>query len=462
MDQKSNDTPLLPGPEEILQTITSRYQEFSQTGALSGILLLIAAGIAVAWANSAGADFYFELWNAPFEIRLAGFTLEEPLLIWVNDGLMGIFFFYVGLEIKREIKVGELSQPGQAVLPIIAALGGILAPAAIFLFLSGGSGPESEGWGVPMATDIAFSLGLLMLLGKRVPDGIKIFLTAFAIVDDLAAVIVIAVFYSEGVHLAMLAWAGVFYGLMWLLNARNVRSGMAYFLLATVMWYFFLKSGVHPTIAGILAALAIPANTQLRMKHFVQRSRSSLYQFWDEKSNELRQFLTSAQLNAIDDMNENIEKVQPPLQRLENALHRQVSFFIMPVFALANAGVALQSPDGDTAVGNLTWYVFLSLLLGKAIGIFLFSWLGVKLKLAGLPSGANWINMIGVGLLGGVGFTMSLFIAGLAFTDPELLSQAKIGILFGSAVAGLAGVAVLRLSLKKEGAEVNNKSRRGE
>nr|HQU60087.1 Na+/H+ antiporter NhaA [Saprospiraceae bacterium] len=156
MDQKSNDTPLLPGPEEILQTITSRYQEFSQTGALSGILLLIAAGIAVAWANSAGADFYFELWNAPFEIRLAGFTLEEPLLIWVNDGLMGIFFFYVGLEIKREIKVGELSQPGQAVLPIIAALGGILAPAAIFLFLSGGSGPESEGWGVPMATDIAF------------------------------------------------------------------------------------------------------------------------------------------------------------------------------------------------------------------------------------------------------------------------------------------------------------------
>lgn len=247
----------------------------------------------------------------------------------------------------------------------------------------------------------------------------------------------------------MLGWAGVLYLAMWLLNMGNSRYVLLYFLLATGMWYFFLKSGIHPTVAGILAALAIPANTQLQMTHFVRNTKASLHQFRDEDSNELRQFLTDAQLNAIDDINENLDKVQPPLQRLENALHQYVSYGIMPLFALANAGVALQSSGGEPAVGGLTWTVAISMLLGKVCGITVFSWLGVRLKLADLPSGTTWTNMVGVGLLGGVGFTMALFIAGLAFKDQGLLDQTKIGILLGSLAAGLAGLFVLRLSLPK-------------
>lgn len=454
MDSNSNNSTLLPGPQKLLEKITRRYQEFSETGALSSLMLLLAAVVAVVWANSPAADYYFELWGAPFEIILSDFKLEEPLLLWVNDGLMAIFFFYVGLEIKREIMVGELSAPGQAVLPIIAAAGGAILPAVLFAILSGG-GPGSEAWGVPMATDIAFSLGLLMLLGDRVPASIKIFLTALAIVDDLVAVLVIAIFYSEDVQLGMLGWAGGVYAVIWLFNLLNVRRGRVYFALAGVMWYFFLKSGVHPTVAGILAALAIPVNTQLMMKNFVSRTREALIQFRDENSNTLKQFLTNDQLNAIDDIDENIDKVQPPLQRLENNLDWTVYYVIMPLFALANAGVALEAPGGGSVVGDLTFYVAISLVLGKVLGITLFSWLGVKLRLADLPRHTNWINMIGVGLLGGVGFTMSLFISGLAFDDLLLLSQTKIGILAGSLVAGVAGLLVLRFSLKRrEGLEV--------
>jgi NhaA family Na+:H+ antiporter len=344
--------------------------------------------------------------------------------------------------------VGELSQPGQAILPIVAAVGGIVLPACLFLLMSRGE-PGSEGWGVPMATDIAFSLGLLMLLGNRVPSSLKIFLTAFAIVDDLVAVAIIAVFYSSSINLVNLGWAAGVYVLMWGLNISNIRNGLAYFALAAIMWYFFLKGGIHPTVAGILAALAIPANSNLRMKSFVEKSRSALDQFWDENSNKLQQFLTNEQLNAIDDIDDNIEKVQPPLQRLEHGLNAQVNYFIMPVFALANAGVTLQSSEGGAVIGNLTWYVMLSLVMGKVVGITLFSWLAVQLKWAELPAQTNWINMVGVGLLGGVGFTMALFIGGLAFTNLALLNQAKIGILLGSLIAGTMGVLVLRLSLPK-------------
>lgn len=444
----SSKKSFIPKSKTVIQKLTSSFSEFSQTGAFGGVLLLATAVVAMVWANSGWSSYYFDLWNAPFKISLSDFHLDKPLLIWVNDGLMAIFFFYVGLEIKREVKVGELSQPGQAILPIVAAVGGIVLPACLFLFMSRGE-PGSEGWGVPMATDIAFSLGLLMLLGNRVPSSLKVFLTAFAIVDDLVAVAIIAVFYSKGIDLVNLGWAAGVYVLMWGLNISNIRNGLAYFALAAIMWYFFLKGGIHPTVAGILAALAIPANSNLRMKRFVEKSKSALDQFWDEQLNERQQFLTNEQLNAIDDMDDNIEKVQPPLQRLEHGLNGKVNFFIMPVFALANAGVALQSPGGGPAVGNLTWYVLLSLVMGKVVGITLFSWLAVRLKWAELPDRTNWTNMVGIGLLGGVGFTMALFIGGLAFTNLALLNQAKIGILLGSLIAGTMGILVLRLSLPK-------------
>jgi NhaA family Na+:H+ antiporter len=445
MSSKKN---FIPTSRTVIQKLSSSFNEFSQTGAFGGVLLLATAIVAMVWANSMWSSSYFDLWNAPFKISISDFHLDKPLLIWVNDGLMAIFFFYVGLEIKREVKVGELSQPGQAILPIVAAVGGIVLPACLFLLMSRGE-PGSEGWGVPMATDIAFSLGLLMLLGNRVPSSLKIFLTAFAIVDDLVAVAIIAVFYSSSINLVNLGWAAGVYVLMWGLNISNIRNGLAYFALAAIMWYFFLKGGIHPTVAGILAALAIPANSNLRMKSFVEKSRSALDQFWDENSNKLQQFLTNEQLNAIDDIDDNIEKVQPPLQRLEHGLNAQVNYFIMPVFALANAGVTLQSSEGGAVIGNLTWYVMLSLVMGKVVGITLFSWLAVQLKWAELPAQTNWINMVGVGLLGGVGFTMALFIGGLAFTNLALLNQAKIGILLGSLIAGTMGVLVLRLSLPK-------------
>lgn len=445
MSSKKN---FIPTSRTVIQKLSSSFNEFSQTGAFGGVLLLATAIVAMVWANSMWSSSYFDLWNAPFKISISDFHLDKPLLIWVNDGLMAIFFFYVGLEIKREVKVGELSQPGQAILPIVAAVGGIVLPACLFLLMSRGE-PGSEGWGVPMATDIAFSLGLLMLLGNRVPSSLKIFLTAFAIVDDLVAVAIIAVFYSSSINLVNLGWAAGVYVLMWGLNISNIRNGLAYFALAAIMWYFFLKGGIHPTVAGILAALAIPANSNLRMKSFVEKSRSALDQFWDENSNKLQQFLNNEQLNAIDDIDDNIEKVQPPLQRLEHGLNVRVNYFIMPVFALANAGVALQSSEGGAVIGNLTWYVMLSLVMGKVVGITLFSWLAVQLKWAELPAQTNWINMVGVGLLGGVGFTMALFIGGLAFTNLALLNQAKIGILLGSLIAGTMGVLVLRLSLPK-------------
>ncbi len=445
---ESAPTPSAPKPDGIIQKFTSNFREFNRTGALSGILLLIVAVVAMVWANSGWAHFYFEIWSAPLEISLSSFKLDKPLLFWVNDGLMGLFFFYVGLEIKREIKVGELSEPGQAILPLMAAAGGIILPASIFLILSYGK-PGAEGWGVPMATDIAFSLGLLMLLGKRVPNSLKVFLIAFAIFDDLAAVALIAIYYSHGIQFTHLALAGGVYAMMWAFNFLNVRNGLAYFLAATVMWYFFLKGGIHPTVAGILAAVSIPANTNLHMKHFVERTKSALDEFWDEKSSEIKNFLTREQLDAIDEMDDNIEKVQPPLQRLEDSMSASVNYLIMPVFALANAGVSLQAQGENDAIGSLTWYVFFSLLIGKVVGITFFTWLGVKLKMAALPSQTTWTNMIGIGFLGGVGFTMALFIAGLAFDDPARLSQAKIGILLGSFLAGTIGLIVLRLSLKK-------------
>lgn len=436
---------------EVINRITPGFIQFEKSGAVSGVLLIILAVIAMVWANSPWRDTYFEIWNTKLLLEFGeGVKINKPLLIWINDGLMAIFFFYIGLEIKQEIKVGELSTPRQVVFPLIAALGGMFVPAGLFALLHWGQ-PGMEGWGVPMATDIAFSLGILMLIGSRVPTSFKVFLTAFAIVDDIGAVLVIALFYSHGSDFAYLGLAAAAYSLMWIVKYANVRATLVFLGIGIVMWYFTLKSGVHPTVAGILAALAIPTNIRLRVTEFVERTRSALKDIYDEKENAKKQFLSAPQLHAISRVELKAHQVQPPLQKLMRYLGPWVSFAIMPIFALANAGVNLQS-EGEV-LGALTLHVFLGLVAGKVIGIMGFCWLGVKMGLASLPDHSNWTHLLGLSLLGGIGFTMSLFIASLAFQDITLLNQAKLGVLMGSTVAGISGYLVLRYSLAPKNPE---------
>jgi len=407
-------------------------------------LLLICSLVALGWANSPLAPSYFRLWQTPVEMRFGQWLdLDKPLLLWINDGLMAMFFFLVGMEIKRELLVGELSSWRQALLPIVAALGGMVAPALIFFMLNAGT-PEIRGWGIPMATDIAFSLGVLALLGTRAPLALKVFLSAFAIIDDLGAVLVIALFYTDDLNITALFYALLAFGGMLLANRLGVRNTLVYFLIGCVMWYFMLKSGVHATIAGVLGAFAIPVRQRIAPEEYVACVRDYLRQF-EVPHRKPTIILNPLQQSAVEAIERASERVQSPLQRLEHILHPWVAFLILPLFALANAGVSLLGEQAPMDWGSrVLWGVALGLLLGKPIGILLASWLTVQLKFARLPSGVSWRHILGVGFLGGIGFTMSLFIAQLAYTAPTL-NLAKIGILVGSLLAGIIGFLLLRL-----------------
>lgn len=368
------------------------FVEFFDAEASGGIVLMIAALAALLLANSPWSADYFRVWQI---------NLGMPLILWINDGLMAVFFFLVGLEIKREILVGELASARQAALPIFAALGGMVVPALIYVAVNAGQ-PSARGWGVPMATDIAFALGVLNLLGKRVPLALKVFLAAVAIVDDLGAVIVIALFYSGSMQWAYLAGAAAILAALFLLNRFGVRHWAAYILPGFVLWFFFLQSGVHATIAGVLLAMTIPARSPT------------------------------------------IPSSEMPLERIEHALQKWVGYLIMPIFAFANAGVALSGQAG-AALGSAPGLgTILGLILGKPLGVCAASYLAVKTGIAELPKGVVWRQMAGVGVLAGIGFTMSLFIAELAFKDETHLVAAKVAILVASLIAGTAGFLLLR------------------
>ena len=435
--------------KNVLKPIIEPFQRFSRIEASSGILLIAATIVALVWANSRWSDHYFELFNDELTIQIGSlFKLSKPLILWINDGLMGIFFFVVGLEIKREVMLGELSSFKQASLPIFAAIGGMLMPALLFTVMHG-SQPGHEGWGVPMATDIAFSLGILSLLGKRVPVSLKIFLTAFAIADDLGAVLVIAFFYSSQIYWNMILIAMGIYIVLWLLMYFGVRNWFVFFIFGTAVWYYFLKSGIHPSFAGVMLAMIVPVGRKIRVRAFSRLMNQNLDVFCtDECADQV--MLTREQMASVDNMENYIEAVQSPLQNLEHRMHGFVSFFVMPVFALANAGIILGG-GGESLITPLTMNIALALLIGKIAGILGFSWLGVKLKLAVLPERTKWIHITGLGLLGGIGFTMSLFIAGLAYHESmQFLNQAKIGVILGSLVAGIAAFVVLRMTLKPQ------------
>ena len=437
--------PLKPPP---IERLIKPFALFAKQASAGGIVLLACAVVALLWANSPLSEYYFRLWSIPVEVRFGNLVdIDKPLLLWINDGLMAVFFFLVGMEIKRELLVGELRSPRKAMLPMAAAVGGMVVPALIYASLNWGT-PEIRGWGIPMATDIAFALGALALLGTRAPLALKVFLTALAIVDDLGAVLVIALFYTENLKVNALLYSLLFWGAMIAMNRLGVRSGLAYFLVSVGMWYFMLKSGVHATVAGVLGAFAIPVRSRIDPELFIVRVREYLNQF-DQPITERTIILSPEQQSAVEAIEREALRVQSPLQRLEHRLHYFVAFFVMPIFALANAGVALGGEGGLNWTSRVIWGVALGLLIGKPLGIALFSWLAVRLRLAQLPQGINFVHIVGVGFLGGIGFTMALFIGGLAFRGDEL-NYAKLGILAGSALAGAIGFMMLRIWTKPQ------------
>jgi len=417
------------------------YQEFARSEASGGLFLLACTLIALVWANSPWRDSYFHLWGRELAVDVAGLGIKTSLHHWINDGLMAVFFFLVGLEIKREVLVGELASPRRAALPIAAALGGMLVPASLYALVNAGT-ESARGWGIPMATDIAFALGVLALLGSRVPPSLKVFLAALAIADDIGAVLVIAIFYTGSIDWSSLGLGAVMLVLLVAANLAGVRRPAVYVLLGIVLWIAFLDSGVHATVAGVLLALTIPARTRIRPDEFLARSRAILDVF--EKAGVVgktgKDVLCSRDhLNAIHELEEASEQAQAPLLRLEDKLHGVVAFGIMPLFALANAGVRLTGDLSAALASPVALGIVLGLVIGKPLGITVVSWLAVKVRVADLPSQAGWAAIHGVSWLGGIGFTMSLFIAGLAFEGSRLLDAAKLGILSASLFAGLAG-----------------------
>lgn len=416
--------------------------EFTHAQASSGIVLMACAAIALIWANSPWAESYFHLWETPVGFVFGPYAIEKSLHHWINDGLMAIFFLLVGLEIKREIIVGELSSMRQAALPIAAAIGGMIVPAVLYLVFNFGT-PGAKGWGIAMATDIAFSLGALALLGSRAPLSLKVFLTAFAIVDDLGAVLVIALFYTASIDLQSILIAGAaFLGLL-LLNVLGVRKLFAFALLGIVLWFALLNSGIHATIAGVLLALTIPARVRLNPSDFMRRNEELLEEFQSADATEQELILDERRQGALRAIASACEEVQMPLQRMEHSLHGWVNLMIMPIFALANAGVSFAGFEAKAIAEPITLGVLVGLVVGKPLGIVGASWLAVISGVAQLPKGITWSQIVGAGILGGIGFTMALFIANLAFGTNGDLERAKVGILVASALAGVAGVWLL-------------------
>lgn len=430
----------------IKKSILTPFQKFIKIESFSGILLFSVTIIALIWANSPWADAYQSLFQYEIGIRTEDFEFTKPLILWINDGLMTVFFFLIGLEIKRELLIGELNTFRKASFPLFAAAGGMLVPMAIFLLLN--SEPETVGgWGIPMATDIAFTLAILKVLGNRIPLNLKIFLTAFAIVDDLGAVMVIAIFYSTGID-----WMLILYALLLLVPLAILGYKEKYYKTLTwvvglAIWFLFLKSGIHPTIAGVLLAFTIPVRQKIDMRAFVDQLYAITKQIkiTDDSTTPV---LSKEQIDEVDNLKDLTVKFNSPLQYLEHKLHDWAAFFIMPVFALANAGIVFSADMNlDTA---LVMNIALALFLGKFLGVSLMSMLSIKLKMATLPQGVNFTQIIGVSILAGVGFTMSIFIANLAFpTSTILVDSSKVGIILGSLISGIIGFLILRFGSKQ-------------
>jgi len=433
---------------EKIDALLKPFNSFIHRESTAGIFLLVCSVAALVLANSPWSDAYHHLWEYEFSIGFAGHVVSNSLHHWISDGLMAMFFFVVGLELKREIMGGELSSPKNAILPLAAAVGGMVFPALIYACFNYGK-PSMSGWGIPMATDIAFALGVLSLLGNRVPLSVKIFLTALAIADDLGAVLVIALFYTSEISTINLTTGAVFMIVLLTANYLGVRSTLFYGIVGIGgLWLAFLMSGVHATVAGVLAALTIPARTKIDEVGFARRLRSYVGEFERIPPNNVS-LLESEQLHVVEKIKSLTKAAGTPLQQLEHALHPVVLFVVMPVFALANAGISFEGVSFQGAVTSASMGVFFGLLVGKFIGVVGTSWLFVKLGWAQLPGDMTFKNICGLGMLAGIGFTMSLFITNLALQSPVVALEAKIGILAASLIAGIIGFLILNKTLPK-------------
>jgi len=432
--------------EKAFDRLLTPLEMFIHRQTTSGVLLMICAVVALVIANGPLHDTYQHFLHTEIGISFGGEEFSLSIHHWINEALMALFFLVMGLELKRELLVGELSSPRQALLPIMAAIGGMLIPALCYVALNP-DGPGAKGWGIPMATDIAFAIGALSLLGQRVPKNLITFLIALAIVDDLGAVAVIALFYTASLNLAALGWVAAFTLLLAVLNLGGVRRPLPYAIVAIMLWTAMLASGIHATIAGIIVAFVIPIRPKFEPAHFLRRvenTRGKLETALADGSDIIHnhRFRT-----LVDSLGNGVKLVQAPAQRAENALHLPVAYLVIPVFALANAGIPVDFAGFGDYLGNpITLGVLAGLLLGKPLGIVGFTWLTVRLGWASLPVGLNMHHIFGVGLLGGIGFTMSIFIADLGFVNrPEDLLMAKTGILAASAVAGVGGFFWLKM-----------------
>ena len=430
--------------------------------ASGGNVLIVATILALVVANIPGINqMYNDFWEQEIRLQVGSFNIFShaghpmSMLQFINDAIMAIFFFTIVLEIKREVLVGELSSFKQALLPIIAAIGGMVVPVGIYLMLSAGT-DFSSGAAIPMATDIAFSLGVLAMLGSRVPISLKIFLTTLAVVDDIGGIIVIAAFYSTHIEAMLIVYALILLGVLFLGSVFKIQSKIFYLLIGTIVWYLFLNSGIHPTIAGVLVAFCIPATPVFPPKKYIQTIRRSIAYFNAEDDELLnrRSILNKDQMDWLKQIESASDKVISPLQELEDSLHPVVNYLIIPIFAFANAGITLWHMDASALVGGIGLAIICGLVLGKFLGIFVFSWLTVKLHLAPMPQYCNWKMKASISMLGGIGFTVSLFIANLSFGSMgahglELLNNAKLGIVVGSLLAGVLGFIMLHHFLPK-------------
>ncbi|MPZ71785.1 MAG: Na+/H+ antiporter NhaA [Nitriliruptorales bacterium] len=424
----------------VTSVIVQPLQAFMHTEVAGGVFLLIAAAVALVWANSPAHESYERLWETPLSVTWGPFAIEEALRDWVNDLLMAFFFFVVGLEIKRELVLGELRDVRAATLPLVCALGGMIAPASLYALLNT-SGPATSGWGVPMATDIAFAVGVLALVGARAPASLKVFLLTLAVADDLGAIAVIAIFYTRGLQVEWLAVAAAAVLVVLTLRRSGIRRYVWYVGVAGVLWLAIFESGVHATIAGVILGFLTPArplHPPEAVSGLAERHLERLQMAAPDGVADEREQATLMEVSRL------AREGVSPLARLEHALHSWTSFLILPLFALANAGVRVAAGGFTSLLDEpVTIGIILGLVVGKPLGITIAAFITVKTGLGRLPRGVGWLEIVGVGLLGGVGFTVAIFIAGLAFEDTALTNAAKVGILLASATAGIVGAAFL-------------------
>ena len=446
--RRSSESGVIYAPwERTFSRVLTPLEEFVHNQTASSILLVIATIVALFVANSSTfSETYQHILHTPLSLTLSNWGISMSLHHWVNDALMAIFFFVVGMELKREILVGELSDIRKASLPIIAAIGGMLVPALIY-FIFNPTGDEARGWGVPMATDIAFAVGALVLLAKRVPKSLITFLIALAIADDLGAVLVIAVFYTEQIVTNWLIISAILVALLFVLNFSGVRSAFPYFIIAVILWYAMMQSGVHATLAGVLGAFTVPARSKYDPALFISRIKEQVANFASHQKTGTGLMTNQKLYETVETIEDSVIGVQSPLQRLEQIWHIPVAFFIIPTFALFNAGIAIKLDAlGDTFSDPVMLGVMLGLVFGKFIGISGACWLALKLNIGRLPTGARFSQLAAVSVLAGIGFTMSIFIAELAFKGhPDYLLMAKTGVIFASLIAAIIGFSWLWL-----------------